>query len=351
MQHSFFRLLGVAAIGLASFVSAQQQALLGGFVDGADFFMYMDSDQMNKSPIIKTMQEMQAENPIAEQQELVKKFEAATGLSEDDMDGLVFSMDFDAIDMNKPEDTDFNTLPAAMAVSLKKGMTLEQLEAGIKMLAEEHGGEDSFTMQKETRNGLPLLSVKPKEVEEDAPSEFLVAMAEDGKTILAGFNVMSLEKAVARIKSGKPAPANPGMADALRTMNKKQVRIAFLLTDDMKKQLAAQAQGGGNPMGMMFSTVQGMIFSAHGTETLDLDLSIDMGNAESANQVSMMAQQMLPMVMMQASQMAPGAQGIMQKLKIGPEKNYISAKISLTEADLKAMGEAAAPMGGGMPME
>jgi len=347
MQHSFFRFLGVAAFTLASILPAQQQALLGGFVDGADFFIYMDSDQMNKAPVVKTMQEMQAGNPLADQQELVKKFEKATGLAEDDMDSLVFSMDFDAIDMNDPDKTDFDTLPAAMAVSLKKAITLDQLQAGIQMLAEEHGGADEVVMQKETRNGVALLSVKPKNPEDNGPTEILASLSPDGKTVLAGFNLASIQKGVERMQAGQPAQPSPGMAGALRAMNKKQMRIAFLLTQPMKDQIAAQAQGGGNPMGAMFATVQGITFSAHATQTLDLDIRLDMGNPNSANQLSMMAQQMMPMMMMQASQMAPGAQGILQKLKIAPDQNYISATLSLTEDDLKAMQEAADPMGAG----
>ncbi len=351
MHSSFFRILAAALFSLAGILSAQQQALLGGFVDGADFFVYMDSDQMNQAPVVKAMQDMQAGNPIAGQQELVKKFEQATGLAEDDMDSMVFSMDFDAINMDKPEETDFNTLPAAMAVSLKKAITLEQLQAGIQMLAEEHDGADEILMQKETRNGVELLSVKPKNPEEEGPSEILASLSPDGKTVLATFNLTSLEKAAARMKAGQPAQPTKAMAGALRAMNKKQMRIAFLLTQSMKDQIAAQAQGGGNPMGAMFSTIQGVMFSAHATKTLDMDLRLDMGNAESANNLSMMATNMLPMVMMQAGQMAPGAQGIMQKLKIAPDQNYISATLSLTEEDMKAMQDAAADPMGGMPME
>jgi hypothetical protein len=342
-------LLGALALSFTTTLPAQD-ALFGGFVEGADFFMYVDADTISQAPIVKKMKDMRSPEQIAEEKASSTKFQEITGLGENDLDTVAFSADLDTVDFENPEKTDFNAVSGIMAMAIKKSITLQQLEAGAKAMMEQHDSADEAKLAIETREGIEFLSIKPTTPEADGPQEVLIGLSEDGKTVLVSFNMKSLANGLGRIQSKKAAQPSADMATAIRAMQKEQLRTAFIFPKFVTDQIAEQAQA--NPMGAMFTSMKGMLFSATATDSLAFGIKMDMGNPQSAAQLSAMAQQMMPMGIAQAGAMLPpDTAKILQKIKVGADQNFFSIDLDLTEADMKSIGNAAMMMMGGMMMQ
>lgn len=341
-------LLSLAALTFAATPSAfANNTLFGGFVPGADMLFYMDAATFSQAPIIEKIQAMNPDHDAAEQKEMAAKFEAATGLTEEDMTDVAFTMDLENIDFNNQDPSQFEKMPAVMAVGLKKAISRDQLMAGIRLIADQQGNADEMNLAKESRGGTDLVVITPA-TQQDGPKEILAGLSPDGKTVLVAFNQNSLSQAVSRIGQKTLSPPGQEMAGALRALKGKPFRLAFVFPDALKQQIAAGAQG--NPMMASMASMQAVLIGASANETLNLNLKLDMANAQAATQATQMARGMLPMMAMQLGALSPQAAGAAQKLNVATEGNYVSVSLTLTEQDLEGGGADRAPAGGGMMM-
>lgn len=319
--------------------------LRGGFVPGADMMFYMEAASFANAPIVKKIQAMSPEYDEAENKEMEEKFKAATGLAQEDMRDVALTVDIDDMDFNNPDPSSFDTLPAVMSVGLNKSVTLDQVIAGIRLMAEENGAPDEFQMEKATREGAEVVVVNPA-APGDGPKEILAGLSGDGKTLLVTFNMASMKSGLDRIGEQKLAKPGPEMSGALRELKGQPFRMAFVLPNEMRQMVAAGVQA--NPATASLAGMRAVLFGAKAGDTLDLNLKLDLGNNQAATQATAMAQGMLPAAAMQMSAMVPQAANAAQKIKVAAEGNYVSASIQLTEEDLEAA--AAGGGGGGMMM-
>jgi len=87
---------------------------------------------------------------------------------------------------------------------------------------------------------------------------------------------------------------------------------------------------------MPFAGTKSLLVAINASESLDVALSLDLGDEGNAQQAAGMIQSFLPMMMMgMQQQLGPEAMTLAQKLKIGPEGSVVSAKIQLLPEDIE----------------
>lgn len=346
MRKSILSFAGALALA-ASFTAHASDTLRGGFVPGADMMFYLEAATFANAPIVEKIQAMNPDHDATAQEEMAEKFEAATGLAEEDMRDVALTLDLGGIDFDNPDPDQFDTVSAVMAMGLNKSITLDQVVAGIELLAAENGGADEIDLAKENREGTDLIVVTPTTAQ-DGPKEILAGLSQDGKTVLVTFNLAALTSGLDRITEQKIAKPGPEMEGALRELKGQPFRVAFVLPEDLKQEIAVGAQA--NPMTASLASLQAVLFGAKAGDDLELNLKLDMGNNQAATQATAMVQGMLPMAAMQLEAMLPQAANAAQKIKVAAEGNYVSAGIRLTAEDLEggAGGGAGGPNGGMM---
>jgi|GEM_PF-1134907 len=327
-------LTATLAAGTTAFA---QTALRGGFVEGADVMFYMDSDAINQSAFAQTVEDLQPDEVKAESEAKVKAFTEATGLGEDDIKTLVLSMDIDGIDFQSQDPAQLENAQALLAVESAKAITLDQLKAGLTVLAGENAKNANMTVTE--ADGMQVLKLEPAEAQ-DGPDKAYATLGDDGKTVLFGFNTDSLKQGLARISGGEMASPSDDMANAIKKIGQRHVRMVVVLPEDARAKIregvqATAAQGGMGSMIAPFGTVESLLISANTRENLDLYLSLDLGNNANATQAAGMLQSMIPMFMMNAGQqLGPKAMQISQKIKIAPEESVVTMSVNLTPDDI-----------------
>ena len=344
--------LSVLLLSLATFTASTslqaQSALQGGLVENADVFMYMDIAKMNQSPFYEAMDALQSPEDQALAEEKMAKFTKATGLTEDDIITLTFSMDIDDIDFQAQDPDELEDAQAVVAIELAKSITLDQAKAGLESMSEENEMKAELTIA--TVDGMDVIVLESKGGEQ-GPDKAFGTLSEDGKTFLMAFNTMSLKDATARITAGKAAEPTEDMSIAMDTVGDRQTRMILVLPPVARQKIkegieTTAAQGGMGGMMMPFATAKSLIISANTTENLDFYLSLDLGEPGNAAQAAGMVQSMLPMMMMS---MGPQAMELSQKIEIAPQDSVVTVSVTLTPDDINAMGEAA--QADGMDME
>jgi len=337
-------LLSIALVTTLSAAQAQT-ALHAGFVENADVFMYMDISSMNASPFSKAIEEQQTPEAKALADEKTALFTAATGLDQDDVISMVFSMDIDNIDFQAQDPAELEKAQAIVAIELAKAITLEQAKAGLENMSEE--GEMPAELTITTVDGIEVIKLVSSDAGEGPDSAF-GTLSEDGKTFLMAFNTLSLKDALARIKAGEMSAPTADMATAMTSVGDSHVRIVLVLPPMARQKIqegiqATVAQGGMGAMIAPFATAKSLIMSANTTQDLDFSLSLDLDNTGNATQASGMIQGMLPMLSMG---LGPQAMELVQKVSISSAESVISLKVALSPGDINKITETAA----GMPM-
>ncbi len=336
----------LALLCLASLSSANAQtsatALQGGFVDKADLLVFMNIRQMNASPFVKAMEAQQTPEQAALQKEKQEKFTAATGLDEKDIVAMVISADLKGVDFEGKTPPDMEQLPLAFALQLDKAVTMEQVAAGLRVIAEDQlEGVDLLPSQVD---GLPVLVVKPKEEPGPGePKQFYATLSNDGKNVLLGFNLPVLKDGLARIAAGTVSKPSPEMDAAMRSMGSRPLRLAFVFPAKLREMIARSVQeaaaGEMGPMASMFTPMgnaRSFLVSADMKENMDLNLSIDVGDPAQAQALSGSMQGMMGMALMGMGQMlGPNAMGMMNKIKFGNNAGVATVGVVLSPEDLK----------------
>lgn len=338
MNTKRFCTLLTAGLLMAGSPAIAQDALRAGFVEGADVMFYVDMDAINQSEFGGQVEAQQSAEIKAEQKAKTRAFTDATGLTEDDMNTLVFSMDLEGIDFASNDPAQLEDARAMMAVNVKKALTLEQVKAGLQAMAGETGDETNMSIM--TVDGMEVLKIEPKNARK-GPDGAYATLSPDGETVLLSFNAPSLKQALARVSGGEMAAPGEEMGEAIKSIGQRHVRAAVVLPPEARQKIqegvqAGAAQGGMGAMLMPFSTTRSLLVSANTSDSLDLYLSLDLGNNANATQAAGMLQSMVPMVMMQfGQQLGPKAMEISQKIKIAPKDTMVTMGLNLTPGDVK----------------
>lgn len=329
--------------------SHAQTALRAGFVENADVLVFMDIAKMNRSEFSQTVEAQQDAETKALAEEKAAKFTAATGLEEEDVLAMTFSMDIDNIDFQKQDPAELENAQAVVAIELAKPITLEQAKAGLETMGEE--GNMTANLSITQADGLDVIKLESTNAAEGPDSAF-GTLSPDGKTFLMAFNTLSLKDGLARIAAGQGAAPSDDMAAAIQSIGDRQARVVLVLPGEARQKIqegvqAAAAQGGMGAMLAPFASAKSLIISANVDSALDFYLSLDLGNPGNATQAAGMVQGMLPMMMMG---LGPQAMELSQKIKIAPQDSVVTVSVSMSPEDIKKMTDAAqsAP---GMDME
>ncbi len=328
----------IAATSLSIAYAQPKTALQGGFVEGADVLYYMDTAAMNSSAFTKALEAKVPAEKKAEQEAKQKAFTDATGLTEDDVGAVVLSMDLDNINFQSQDPAQFASAPGNICVELKKSITLDQLAAGVETMKKEEGA--NFTVTKTTKDGLELLDIQAPP-EEKGVKNFYLSLSKDGKAVVGSLNVASLKGGLNRISGSSMAKPTNDMATAMNSMGNKPMRVAVVLPAKAREMLQQSvqgmaAQGGMGAMLMPFATTKSLLVSADMKQNMDVALSLDVGDANSAVQAAGLLQTMAPMLMGNlGAQMGPKAAEIGQRLKFGSNETLVNLNLSLTPEDME----------------
>lgn len=322
-----------------------QSALRASFVEGADVMFYLDGKTVNSSAFSQAVQSQQSPADTAAKEAKAAQLKEATGLEEDDVLILAFSMNLDGIDFQAQDPEQLGNAKAVLAVDLAKAITLEQVKAGLEVMAEDAAQKPTITIG--NQDGLDVLILGSAEDQDQGPDQAFATLSPNGKTVLLAFNTASLKDGLARIDAGEMAAPSDDMAAAIQSIGDRHVRMALVLPMEARQKIqqgvqAAAAQGGMGGMMAPFATTQSLLISANTTENLDLALSLDLGNPGNATQAAGMMQGMLPMMMMgMQQQLGPQAMALSQKIKIAPKETAVTISVNLAPEDLQM-----APQGG-----
>lgn len=340
MTKKFSLLVSVSLLLAASSLNAQS-ALRAGFVDGADVFFFFDPQGVNTSAFSQAVQANQSPEVKAAAEEQKAKFTEATGLEEEDLTAIVFSMSLDGIDFESQDPAQLETAKAVLAAELKKSVTLEQVKQALLTMGESSKGPVPDLNITEV-DGMQVLELVGTQTEGGMDKAYST-LSEDGKTVLLSFNTASLKEGLNRLASGAPAAPSAEMENAVKTLGDRQIRMALVLPAAARAKIqqgvqAGAAQGGMGAMFMPFAGMTSLLIGVQTAENLDLTLSLDLGNPGNAQQAAGMMQSMLPMMMMgMQQQLGPEAMGLANKIKIAPNGNAVSLNISLTPDDVNML--------------
>lgn len=338
--------MAASTLLLPGFLSAQT-ALRAGFVESADIFFYMDPIGMNASAFSKAVEATQTEEQKAQAKDQLAKLTELTGLEEDDMIGVVFSMDIDGIDFENQDPAQLEKAQAVVAIELGKAVTLEKMKAAAESMAAE-SGEKQPDLEIKTIDGLKVMQISGTQTPGEVDKAF-GTLSEDGKTALIAFNTMSLKDGLARLENGTPAAPTPDMAAAVKVLGNRHIRMALVLPAEARKKIRegveqAAAQGGMGAMMMPFAGATSLLVGMNAQGNLNFSLSLNLGDPGNAQQAAGMIQSFLPMIMMgMAENAGPEAMNFMQKIQIKPEGGAVTLSLDVTPEEAAAMSKMADP--------
>jgi hypothetical protein len=324
---------------LAFNIGHAQSALRGSFVEGADVLFYMDGQNLNTSAFSQAVNAQRSPEDKAAKEAKAAQFKEATGLEEEDVLVLAFSMNLDGIDFQAQDPEQLENAKAVLAIELNQAVTLEQVKAGLEVMAEDTNQQHTITPG--TEDGLDVLVLGANAEESQGPDQAFATLSPDGKTVLLAFNTASLKDGLSRIAAEEMADPLDDMADAIRSMGDKHLRLALILPMEARQKIeegvkAAAAQGGMGGMMAPFATTKSLLLSASAAESLDVTLALDLGNPGNATQAAGMMQGMLPMMMMgMQQQLGPQAMALSEKIKIAPQESTVTISINLSPEDVQ----------------
>lgn len=314
-----------------------QTAMQAGLVEEADVYYYFDPQGMSDSEFTKTMEENQSAEEKALANKQLAMFTEATGLEEEDVTALVFSMDIDGIDFKSQDPAQLETAKVIAALEVKKPLTLEQIQKALMKISEETDAP-APELEIAEEDGLQVIRLVGTETPGGVDKAY-ATLSPDGKTALISFNTAALKDGLARLEKGTTASVTEDMKSAMTSLENQQMAMAVVLPASVREMIqqsvqGAAAQGGMGAMLMPFASTKSLLFSTKAEENMNVALSLDLGDPGNAQQAAGMIQSMLPMLVMGLQeQMGPEAMNLMNKINIAPEGGIVSMKFSLTPAE------------------
>jgi hypothetical protein len=274
-------------------------AIEAAIVPEADIVGTLNVKSANNSAIVKMLSaEGTNENDPANGTMLAKaaRFEAATGITADDVVSVAFSCDIDTakLDATTPNERVSN-MNALLAVQLAKPITIDKLKLALKL---EYGSEASAGVTEVTigaTRGLKINATTPTD-----PAIYLT-IAPGGNILVASFNAEALESMQQRIATGALAQES----DVLTVLDKgtrrsAQIRTVFKVPASVRANIRTriadmQEQVATNPgmaigvgIARLFRGIKSISGSMHLGEDAYVSLTGDLGSAEDALQASML---------------------------------------------------------------
>lgn len=313
-------------------------------VPGADVVARFDLDAIRAAPIHAAMKQQEAGSPMPG---FWKPFWTATGITQDDLSGMIIAVDLDPLDLSQPTpDSSLDTLQAVMALQLSKSITLDQLKAGIAAM--DPMGQRQPT--EVTVNDIPALK------SEDGG---LVCLQGDGRYIFLSPNEASLTEALDRFKKGRVEALSTSMDAAMQALpGTPQIRAVVVLTEELQAKLkdAYQKNQSKASADLGASMILGMTSPLMDLKSLGLgvscaaDLALNLGGVfnkpESALQMKSTLDMAVGMMMMAAQEQAQGqGNSLAQALKVTQSENLLNLSLTLTQADLNLLQTLKPPQG------
>ena len=364
MKHHLY--FPTAALLVSAMLSPSSHAMTArqiAIVPGADFLGNIAVREANASPIMKkrkAAKKAEGEQPSREQEARRVRFETATGLTEEDIISVAFSGDMDTANMKATTQRGrVGAMNGLAAVQLAKSISIDKLKQAIKL---EYGSQDLAGVSDVTiggQAGLKVNATKPGD-----PDVYLT-ITKNGRLVLVAFNAESLAAALKRSasKASVPEPANLAR---IRTIlpERAQVQMACILPpsvratmDDQIKTMSQQAAK--NPglaavvgFARLFSGIQNLCIGVELAEEAQLSLAGSLGNAQSAQQASILLETMI-IPMIQASMMrnqTPGTPppNLDNMVSVRTKDTALQVRLRLTEEQmmqdfLKAPAASTAP--------
>lgn len=353
-----FRTLGTAVLSTFLILPCTlhaQGAVDAAIVEGADVFFYYNFQEMKNSAWSQAVEAQQTPEMKEAAEEQFAALTQATGLTQDDISSMVFSMDIDGIDFTAQDPAELESAQALLALDTLEPLTLENIQNGISTLSETTQGPAPKVTLTEV-DGIPVLELMGTETPGGVDKAY-AALSEDGKTALWSFNMASIKNGLGRLATGTPATMTEEMTVATTAFSERELFMTVVLPAAVRQKLQqgiqdAAAQGGMGAMLMPFASTRSLLVGVDAAENLDLNLSLDVGTPGNAQQAAGMIQSMLPMLMMGMQEQAePEVMNLMNKFKVSAEENRVTMGLSLTPEESAMISAQAASAQEALPSE
>ncbi len=321
-------------------------ALEAGLVPGADFVVRVDFKSARRAPIFRTFKAMEENQPAtgnlpgAELADMGKELTKKLGITEDDLESIVFSVDLDSIKMGPmgPDPESLNTVQGVLAVQLSKTLSAAQIKKALQDLAGAQSGADAIKIA-EDKIGKTDVLVLSSEKESDPP---IYVAAPGGKTLYLGLNQASVKGAIGRA-NGHPAELEGALAGVMNSIaNDAQLKLGFVIPKALKDLLANFTKDAGTGPGAMLSSfkdIQSISLGVTLGRDMKLKLAGDLGNADAASGVSSLLSMLKPQFKAAvAQQTGKSAEQIPDNaLTSSAQGSVLTISLTLDEGLLKAM--------------
>jgi hypothetical protein len=294
-----FSLLAFA--GCSDRSGSSRRSLDAAVVPGADFSLSIDYGEVRRSPVAGSIRKDAKEGHREYRETKIRELEAATGITRDDLEVILFTADVDDLDLdssNSPEEAE--KIDAVLALALGRAMTPEQLKAGLETLAED--GESATVAEGELR-GRPIVSVRPAGVRGGG---LFASLSSDGKTVFLTPSRASLEGVLSREEQGRTERYPGPLARVEGELSKEsQVKSVLVIPGSLREKLeerfreaeAASLKKPGAAVILSFAapfrSLTSLSLETEFTEILEISLAADLGGEEQARQAAALLQTLL----------------------------------------------------------
>jgi hypothetical protein len=350
------------ALLISSILAAPSSAMTArqlSIVPGADIVGNIAVREANASPIVKkrkAAQEMEGIQPRQSFEARRARFEAATGLTEDDVVAVSFSCDMDTANMKGLTQRDrMGALNGLVAVQLAKSISMKNIKQAVKL---EYGSEDLAGVSDVNIGGQASLKVNASKP--DDPDVYLT-LTPDGRVLMAAFSADSLAAALGRCASGASLkePANLARVRSILAPET-QIQMACIVPPSVRaaidEQLGAMRQQAAQNPGMaamigfsqLFSGIQNLCVGVQLDDDALISVAGSLGNVQAAQQASILLETMIiPMIQASMMKQSAGSQpaDLENMVSVRTKDTALQVRLRLTEEQMmqKFMQAPAAP--------
>jgi hypothetical protein len=334
-----------ALTGITGTANAQQVAI----VSGADIIGNVAIQEFCNAPIIsKHLAEIRSGDsqwgPLMAARRA--RFEAATGLTGEDILSAAFSLDIDTLDMaaSTPREQ-VNGLSALLAIKLAKSLDIAQLKQALKL---EYGSQKLAGVSDVSIAGNSGLKIHASTAQD--PDVYLT-ITPNQKVVLIAFNTAALADGIQRIGARKAYKAKNAISH-IQTMlpTEAQIHIAGVVPPSIRAKINEQVltmtqQAAQNPrlavtlaFVRLFQGIQNIGFGLQLDDGALLSLLGELGSPQEAQQASILLNNMVIPMMHAAilqhaspSEPAPDLDGV---ITVGAKAEALHIDLRLTEEQM-----------------
>ncbi len=358
MKH--FETISASALLIAAMWTSSVGAMTASqisIVPGADIVGFVAIDKANAAPIIKKHRGADAPEGKELSQAFAAKsarFEAATGLTGDDILSIAFSCDMDTL--NFKGTTQRERVAAAQAIAaiqVAKPISIEKIKRAIKL---EYGSQDFAGVTDIDMGGRAGLRIKAPQ---PADPDFFLAVTPDQRMMLTSFNANALTAALERTTSGSaiPEPANLSRIKTVLPAGS-QFQMACIIPPGVRAsinegiatmgQQATQDPGMAAVVGFarLFSGLQNLCVGVKLDNDALVSVAGSLGTEQAAQKAAILLETMI-IPMIQASMMTPSAGSpppdLDNMVTVNTKNTALQIELRLTEEQIMQASKQTAP--------